>query len=360
MSGRAFVGLPLSRDPEWVEATTNYTQDVSRAWMALKMLPWYKRLLMARFLPPVQSLERQKQINVNKLGPLLKVKRAGQVAGKSQRSVDPGGDMIDWFISRYSKPPSVQQLARDQLLATFASVYNLSNALSYIVFDLAGNPDCIDELRQEILDVVGEGAVIDRVALSKLRKLDSFAKESQRLNPPSLGGWCFITNHPPPTTQHRQFRLHSTGQRLTIPIVNIPRVVTNPNGFLTSTGHVVPQGYTVMVRAHPINMSPTLYPPPEVFDPFRFSKLREQPGNENKFQHSSTGVDNINFGHGIWACPGRFFAAAQIKVVMAYLIMNYDMMVKPGEKKPGQVHYGLATLPDAEASILFRKRKKSV
>lgn len=112
-----------------------------------------------------------------------------------------------------------------------------------------------------------------------------------------------------------------------------------------------------MVRAHPINMSSALYPSPETFDPFRFSKLRQQPGNEMKYQHSSTGVDNINFGHGIWACPGRFFAAAQIKVVIAYLIMNYDLMVKPGEKKPGQIHYGLATLPDAEADILFRKRQ---
>lgn len=187
MSGRAFVGLPLSRDPEWVEATTNYTQDVSRAWMALKMLPWYKRPLMARFLPQVQSLERQKQINVDKLDPLLAEKRAAEVNEKPRQSEIPGGDMIDWFISRYEKAPTAHQLARDQLLATFASIYNLSNALSYIVFDLAANPGCIDELRQEILDVVGEGGVIDKVALPKLRKLDSFAKESQRLNPPSLG-----------------------------------------------------------------------------------------------------------------------------------------------------------------------------
>ena len=187
LSGRAFVGLPLSRDPEWVEATTNYTQDVSKAWMALKMLPWYKRALMAWSLPQVQSLKRQKQINVEKLGPLLEKKRAEDGNEKSAHSESPGGDMIDWFMSRYNKPATARQLARDQLLATFASIYNLSNALSYIVFDLAANPDCIEELRQEITSVVGPKGVIDKVALPKLRKLDSFAKESQRLNPPSLG-----------------------------------------------------------------------------------------------------------------------------------------------------------------------------
>lgn len=187
LSGRAFVGLPLSRDPEWVEATTNYTQDVSKAWMALKMLPWYKRVLMAWSLPQVQSLKRQKQINVEKLGPLLEKKRVDDKDEKPTRSDVPGGVMIDWFMSRYDKPATAQQLARDQLLATFASIYNLSNALSYVVFDLAANPACIDELRQEIIDVVGSGGVIDKVALPRLRKLDSFAKESQRLNPPSLG-----------------------------------------------------------------------------------------------------------------------------------------------------------------------------
>ena len=112
-----------------------------------------------------------------------------------------------------------------------------------------------------------------------------------------------------------------------------------------------------MIRAHPINMSSVLWDSPEKFDGFRFSKLRERPGNEMKFQHSSTGVDNINFGHGIWACPGRFFAAAEIKVLMAYLITHYDMQIVPGTKKPGQVHYGLATLPDAEADILFKRRE---
>ncbi len=189
MSGRAFVGLPLSRDPEWVEATTNYTQDVSRAWMVLTSLPWFVRPILAPFLQQVKSLKRQRQINVEKLAPLLAEKR-GKVLHeniKPHQHNAPGGDMIDWFISRYQSPPTAQQLGRDQLLATFASIYNLSNALSYIVFDLAGYPEHIEELRQELREVVGEGGEIDKSTLPRLRKLDSFAKESQRLSPPSLG-----------------------------------------------------------------------------------------------------------------------------------------------------------------------------
>lgn len=189
LSGRAFVGLPLSRDPEWIEATTNYTQNVSMAWMGLGSLPWFIRPILAPFLPQVRALKQQRQINVEKLAPLLAEKQNGSYAEneKINHSRGAGGEMIDWFMSQYRQPPTAQQLGRDQLLATFASIYNLSNALSYIVFDLAGYPEHIDELRQELRDVLGENGTIDKTTLPKLRKLDSFVRESQRMNPPAIG-----------------------------------------------------------------------------------------------------------------------------------------------------------------------------
>lgn len=185
MSGRAFVGLPLSRDQTWVEATVNYTGDVSRAWLVLRLIPWFIRPFVAPFLSQVKSLKRQKRINEQKLAPLLEAK---QDLARRKEKDGPGGDMIDWFITQYRKPPTATQLIRDQLLATFASIYNLSNALTYIAFDLAAaQPEWIEELRAEVMEVVGENGIIDKSNLLKLRKLDSFAKESQRLSPPSLG-----------------------------------------------------------------------------------------------------------------------------------------------------------------------------
>lgn len=186
MSGRAFVGLPLSRDPEWVEATVNYTGDVSRAWMILKLIPWPIRYFVAPFLPQVKSLKAQRATNERKLSPLLKAKQ--DASGKEKKKAEPGGDMLDWFMAQYRTPPTEKELGRDQLLATFASIYNLSNALTYIIFDLAATPPRdVEAMRAEVLEVLGEGGVLDKNALVKLRKLDSFAKESQRLCPPSLG-----------------------------------------------------------------------------------------------------------------------------------------------------------------------------
>ncbi|KAF2128305.1 cytochrome P450 [Dothidotthia symphoricarpi CBS 119687] len=321
MSGRAFVGLPLSRQDDWVEATVNYTAGVSRAWLVLRLIPWPIRFFVAPFLPQVQALKRQKAINEEKLAPLIAEKRSGSVKDKSI----PGGDMIEWFISQYAKPPNAQQLGRDQLLTTFASIYNLSNALSYVIFDLAAlDPKEIELMREEVLQHVPADGNIDKMDLPKLKRLDSFAKESQRLSPPSL--------------------------------VNIPRIVTNPNGLLCSTGQVLPHGTRMTILAHAINQNPEIYPNPTEFQPFRFSNLRATPGNEHKYQHATTGIDNINFGHGLWACPGRFFASVEIKVVLSYILRHYDVKLKPGEPKPKQQHFGLAILPDPEAEVLFRAR----
>ncbi|KAK0617480.1 cytochrome P450 [Immersiella caudata] len=336
MSGRAFVGLPLSRDEDWVEATVNYTQNVSWAWMILHILPKPIRFLVAPLLPQVRSLKRQRAINEEKLAPLLAAKQKEQNGqnGRSKKAADksagteksPGGDLVDWFVSQYRHPPSVRELGRDQLLATFASIYNLSNALSYILFDLAAtSPEDVEAMRDEVRAVLAEsGGVIDKNALVKLRKLDSFAKESQRLSPPSL--------------------------------VNIPRIVTNPQGLKTSTGHLIPAGTRMTINSHAINQDPEVYPDPTRFDPFRFSRLRDLPGNELKFQHASTGLDNINFGHGLWACPGRFFANAEIKVVLAHLLVRYDIENTPGTRQSWQRHYGLAILPDSEAEVLIKAR----
>ena len=187
MSGRAFVGLPLSRDEDWVESTVNYTANVSMAWMVLKMIPQPIRFFVAPFLPQVRSLKKQKRTTEMKLTPIIAEKRSSSVSEKKKKEENVGGNVIEWFISQYRDIPTVQELARDQLLVTFASIYNLSNALTYIIFDLAATaPEDVEAMRQEILDVVGENGTIDKNSLAKLRKLDSFVKESQRLAPPSL------------------------------------------------------------------------------------------------------------------------------------------------------------------------------
>ena len=57
-------------------------------------------------------------------------------------------------------------------------------------------------------------------------------------------------------------------------------------------GQIVPPGYTCLGDTQSVHMNPSIYPDPEVFDPFRFSKLRAQgTGNTGKYLFTGTGKD---------------------------------------------------------------------
>jgi len=162
--------------------------------MKLRFIPHLLRPLVAPFLAEVRSLEARKALIARKLGNLLHQREQNSQGRDEKPSVhrddedDVGGELLDWFRAQYTThKPSVRELTRDQLLATFASIYNLTNALTYILFDLAAYPDFVEELRAELRDVLGDEGTIDKTSIMQLRKLDSFVRESQRLRPTSLG-----------------------------------------------------------------------------------------------------------------------------------------------------------------------------
>ena len=101
----------------------------------------------------------------------------------------------------------------------------------------------------------------------------------------------------------------------------------------------------------------TIYDRPEVFDGFRFARIRAEPGNESRYQLVSTGTDATSFGHGPNACPGRNFAANEIKVLLAHLIQRYDIKLMDGESRPENLVFpGGAIFPDPKACIVVKNR----
>ena len=58
----------------------------------------------------------------------------------------------------------------------------------HCLYDLCTHPEYIQPLREEIEAVLAEGnGKFIKKSITKLWKLDSFIKESQRLSPPGLG-----------------------------------------------------------------------------------------------------------------------------------------------------------------------------
>jgi cytochrome P450 len=107
-------------------------------------------------------------------------------------------------------------------------------------------------------------------------------------------------------------------------------------------------------------MDPERWGNPEEFDGNRFLKLRGDNGVGGKYTFIETGIgqhDLIAFGHGPHACPGRFFLNNEIKVILSYLLLNYEMKLLDGEGRPENLVSADGIGPAYSKKILIRRRK---
>jgi cytochrome P450 len=92
----------------------------------------------------------------------------------------------------------------------------------------------------------------------------------------------------------------------------------------------------------------------------RFYDLRAQPGQESKWQFVSTSSDHYGFGHGKHACPGRFFASNEAKVILVHVLMKYDWKFLPGQERPKSSTRGSENLVDPKAILMYKSRKSEI
>jgi hypothetical protein len=201
LSGRTFVGLPLSRDKEWTDATINFNGDTIRAVQAIAKYHPLLWPLISHHLPEVKRLRAYREFAGKKLKPKVDAilsRRSEKWNSHVPEDVlddDVKGDfnMIHWTVNHIKDINSADAiwLGQLQMLIAFAAIHTTSMALSHAIFDLAAYPQYITELREEIENVIADENYPDKMlrktSMPKLRKLDSFIKESQRVSPPGMG-----------------------------------------------------------------------------------------------------------------------------------------------------------------------------
>lgn len=99
---------------------------------------------------------------------------------------------------------------------------------------------------------------------------------------------------------------------------------------------------------------------PDTFDPYRFMKIQKETGRQ--WIITTTSPNILTFGHGRHACPGRYLAAQEMKLMMAYLVMKYDMKLPGSEgsktpQRPGNLWIGNNSMPDPRVKVLLRRRR---
>ncbi|RYP56062.1 hypothetical protein DL769_009988 [Monosporascus sp. CRB-8-3] len=334
LSGCSFAGSTLSRNEEWMDTSVNYATTVFIAAIKLQFFPKWVRPVAQYFIPDFYAIPRMVAKAQAMLTPIIEERlRDSEVPGHEKPD-----DFIQWLLDALpdDQKRSFGLQAHLQLILAAASIHTTSNLLTDCVYDLATHQDMQEVIRQEAAEVLGQGGWHGKDSLARLKMMDSFMRESQRL--------------------------HGN-------VTSFIRKVMKPIDL--SDGTHLPAGTSLLAPLAGVSRDDRFYPGAETFDGLRFWRLQQQQqqnganGGEvkdasanagNRWQFTSIGDANMNFGLGRHACPGRFFAAAETKLILAYLVLHYDVRLREGEGRPAPAMFMMTKSPNPDAEILFRRR----
>ena len=129
--------------------------------------------------------------------------------------------------------------------------------------------------------------------------------------------------------------------------------------YTFSSGAKVPPGVIIAISCI-THLDPDVFEDPSKFDGFRFVKMKERAimagYPDKKFDIVTVSPNSLNFGNGRTVCPGRFLAAADLKMVLAYVVVTYDVKLVDGVRPSDWFMMHLCG-PNRMAEVLFRKRR---
>ncbi|KAF8961742.1 cytochrome P450 [Flammula alnicola] len=327
---RLFVGLPLCRNSEYLRLSRNWAIDVFIGAFFINFMPWILKPLRQSIV----AFRRRhfKHPGKDELKKTVKERVLLDREFGVERPDRPN-DAISWFYDaaslRYTPETVVDEIVQRIMFLNFSAIHTSAHALTNILYHLAEHPEIyLQPLRNEV-----EGAIAKlgwtKAALREMVKVDSFVRESERFNGLSS--------------------------------LIMTRKVVNPKGFTFSNGVHLPEDTIVSVANYATHHDEENYTDANAFDGFRFSEIREAAEGFDAIRHQfvHTTPEYVTFGHGRHSCPGEFFAANELKVALAHIVLYYDVKLGDGCNgvKPENSWLSIALIPDKRAHMWFRKRK---
>lgn len=166
--------------------SVNYTIDAFLAARALNMWPVILQPFAHMFHPRVRAVRKHVQVARQIIQRELKL-REMQRAGEIEDPIATGKhrDALEWMQELSAGHP--MDMAARQIGLSLAAIHTTSNLITNVVYDLAAYPEYVQPLRDEITTVMAEDGYLKKASLAKMKLMDSVLKETQRVNPVSLG-----------------------------------------------------------------------------------------------------------------------------------------------------------------------------
>ena len=319
LSSRVFLGKPLCRNERWLDIAKGYTVDAFISSRVLRALPALIRPAMFWVLPPCRRVRKHYRDAHTLILPEVEMRKE-----RAQKALEAGlkppkiADTIGWMYELAREQRQQKNYAAAQLTLSMAAIHTTTEGMTQALLDLCIRPEFLQPLREEVIKVVGEEGWTKQ-AIYKLRLMDSFLKESQRFHPPNF--------------------------------LSMNRLALQP--ITLSDGTTIPKGAQVMVANR--YEDPAIYADPSKFDPYRYLREREKPGQTNTWQHVSLSSQHMAFGLGDHACPGRFFASNEMKIALSHLLLKYDWELPEGEQPFWSFETNTLAKPNCKVRVRRRK-----
>lgn len=316
VSNRVVFGLGLCRDEGFLRAIVRFAET-------LPLMAPFIRWTPHRFRPVTYSI--LSRIFGGKREPLRYILPYLQDHFDNHKSLSDATTLVAEHLIKNAPPEeTLLGLATRLLNINFGSIHTSSIFITQTLFEIA-LLDCeaVESMRKEVQEALDSEGGWTKGSLLKFRKIDSALREVGRV----YGLMHFA----------------------------LPRYTMVD--FDLGNGQIVPPGYKVAVDMHAVHFDPNVYPDPKRCDLFRFSKLRELGGTDAKYGFATVDNHYLPFGAGRHACAGRFFAATELKMMLAHIILNFDISYPDGiHTRPKNMLFDGAIIPDPKAKLIFKPR----
>ncbi|KAI0424551.1 cytochrome P450 [Xylaria sp. FL1042] len=330
VTSRRVIDDPLiSRDPLWLETIMGFSASVASFCITMRTISPSLRPIAQYTLYCGRKLRSDIAKVTKFLAPVIQMRQSQLTNnGFAAHCEERPQDFVQW-LSEATKGPDAEPeaIVMKILFLIVAAMHSSAITVIHALYDLCAHPELVEELREELIRELGASGWTHN-SLLRLRKMESFLKESGRTN--------------------------SAG------IVSFQRLVLLPTPL--SNGYTIPAGTHICAASDARSRDPSLYDSPLEFRPLRFFSPSSYPEGVDDVDatnlFSSITAGDSWFGTGRQACPGRWYASAQIKLVLYHLLIQYDFKFPNGQtERPKNWVKDEKTGPNMEQLILFRHRK---
>jgi len=360
ISNRVLVGQTLCRDKDYLRSTCTFARSVVITAGLINLLPTFLRPILG---PLITAYDKTHYYQISrKIFPIVKERMADFKPGLDYRSPDYSkhNDFIQWALhDAFSHDDPVERtpemLTKRLTVLSFAAIQSSVITITNALFDIASSTRCEQiqhSIRDEVVTVISErrkGEEWKKGSLASMIRVDSALRESMRL-------WGFISR-------------------------GVMKKVVAPEGIRIPSGHHLPYGAKVGVTSYGIHHDESAYENALHYEAFRFSASIEKSRREGKGSKTkplnliTTSNDWMAFSHGrhSWYVslnivnvlqliaghsPGRFFAANQLKLLLASILLNYD--IEPIAERPPNPWLNNSIGPPIWSKIRIRRRLETV